>query len=72
MLIINLAKFFARLQVTDKAKGKLIIEYDELWSFLFCKKIKVYIWLAIDRTTREIIGCYLGDRSRQSAKKLWG
>ncbi|TRT87352.1 MAG: IS1 family transposase [Microcystis sp. M_OC_Ca_00000000_C217Col] len=29
------------------------------------------MWLAIDRTTREIIGCYLGDRSRESAKKLW-
>jgi insertion element IS1 protein InsB len=34
------------------------------------RKIKVYIWLAIDRTTREIIGCYLTDRSRKSAKKL--
>ena len=31
----------------------------------------LYIWLAIDRNTREIIGCYLGDRSRKSAKKLW-
>ena len=66
MLIINLAKFPARLQVTDKPKGKLIIECDELftlreaegWSFVFCQKIKVYIWLAIDRTTREIIGGY--------------
>ena len=60
-----------QVKVTDKPKGKLIIEFDELWSFVFCQKIKVYIWLAIDRTTREIIGCYLGDRSRQSAKKLW-
>jgi IS1 family transposase len=42
-----------------------------MWSFVFCKKIKVYIWLAIDRSTREIIGCYLGDRSRKSARKLW-
>jgi IS1 family transposase len=42
-----------------------------MWSFVFSKTIKVYIWLAIDRNTREIIGCYLGDRSRQSAKKLW-
>jgi len=60
-----------QVKVTDKPKGKLIIECDELWSFVFCQKIKVYIWLAIDRTTREIIGCYLGDRSRQSDKKLW-
>jgi insertion element IS1 protein InsB len=42
-----------------------------MWSFVYCKKIKVYIWLAIARTTREFSGGYLGDRSRQSAKKLW-
>lgn len=25
----------------------------------------------MDRQTREIVGCYGGDRSRESAKKLW-
>jgi len=39
---------------------------------VFSKKTKVYIWLAIDRTTREIIGCYLGDRSRKSANRAVG
>ena len=53
-----------------KAHGRSLREA-EGWSFVFCQKIKVYIWLAIDRTTREIIGGYLGDRSRESAKKLW-
>ncbi len=60
-----------QVRVSEKSKGNLIIECDEMWSFVFCKKIKVFIWLAIDRSTREIIGCYLGDRSRQSAKKLY-
>jgi hypothetical protein len=59
------------IKVSDKPKGKLVRECDEMWSLVFSKTIKVYIWLAIDRKTREIIGCYLGDRSRQSAKKLW-
>ena len=54
-----------------KRRGPLIIECDELWSFVFSKKYKFYVWLAIDRFTREIIGCYIGDRTRQSAKKLW-
>ena len=27
--------------------------------------------MAIDRKTREIVCCYIGDRSRESAKKLW-
>jgi IS1 family transposase len=31
----------------------------------------LYVWLAIDRKTREIVGCYIGDRSRASAKQLW-
>lgn len=57
--------------VSAKKRGKLIIECDELWSFVFSKKHKFYVWLAIDRYTREIIGCYIGDRSRQSAQKLW-
>ena len=30
-----------------------------------------YIWLAIDRDTHEIVGCYIGDRTRKSAHKLW-
>lgn len=58
-------------RVSNKAKGKLVIECDELWSFVFAKKYKYYVWLAIDRQTREIIGCFIGDRSRESAKKLW-
>ena len=32
---------------------------------------KQWIWLAIDRDTREIVGLYVGDRSRQSAQALW-
>jgi insertion element IS1 protein InsB len=34
-------------------------------------RYKYYVWLAIDRQTREIIGCFIRDRSRESAKKLW-
>ena len=67
----KLASVPRQIKVSDKLKGKLVIECDEMWSFVFSKTIKVYIWRLIDRKTREIIGCYLGDRSRQSAKKLW-
>ncbi len=35
------------------------------------KRINALIWLAIDATTREIVGVYIGDRSSQSAKQLW-
>ena len=60
-----------QVKVSEKPKGKLVIECDEMWSFVSSKQNKLYIWLAIDRVTREIIGCYIGDRTRLSARKLW-
>ena len=60
-----------QISITAKIKGKLTIECDELWSFVFSKNNPFYVWLAIDKKTREIVGCYIGDRTRQSAQKLW-
>lgn len=42
-----------------------------MWSFVASKQNKQWIWLALDADTREIVGVYIGDRSRNSAKKLW-
>jgi insertion element IS1 protein InsB len=50
---------------------RLTIECDELWSFVGDKKRKVWVWLAIDRNTKEIIGVYVGSRDKESALKLW-
>jgi IS1 family transposase/transposase-like protein len=60
-----------QVNVSEKSKGKLTMECDEMWSFVFSKNCKFYIWLAIDRDTREIIGCFIGDRTHRSAQKLW-
>jgi insertion element IS1 protein InsB len=60
-----------QISISEKARGKLTIEGDELWSFVFSKENELYVWLAIDNKTREIVGCYIGDRSRESAKKHW-
>ncbi|NJL82101.1 MAG: IS1 family transposase [Chloroflexaceae bacterium] len=49
----------------------MTIECDEMWSFVSSKKNLLHIWLAIDRDNREIVGCYIGDRTRKSARKLW-
>jgi IS1 family transposase len=79
--MVNIAvapsKAFARIRcsqkpaLVSKAKGRLTLECDEVWSFVSSKKNKVYVWLAIDRDTREIVCCYVGDRTRKSARKLW-
>lgn len=57
--------------VVPKAKGKLTVQMDELWSFVDNKGNKQWVWLAIDANTREIIGCHVGNRSRASAIALW-
>ena len=44
---------------------------DELWSFVDNKGNKQWVWIAIDAKTREVIGLYIGDRSRKSAQALW-
>ena len=51
---------------------KLEAEADEMWSFVEKKANKQWIWLAMDATTRQIIAFHVGDRSRESAKALWG
>jgi transposase-like protein len=58
-------------EVVPKAKGKLKVQMDELWSFIDNKGNKQWVWVAIDADTREIIGCHLGERSRASAIALW-
>lgn len=64
-------KVVSTVSVIAKAKGKLTVQMDELWSFVDDKGNKQWIWLAMDVDTREIIGCHVGDRSRASARQLW-
>lgn len=58
-------------KVVPKAKGKLEVQIDELWSFVDNKGDKQWVWIAMDAKSREIIGCHIGDRSRVSARQLW-
>jgi IS1 family transposase/transposase-like protein len=60
-----------KVSISKKSKGHLTIECDELWSFVGKKANKPWIWLAIDRDSREIVGVAIGDRSYQTAKELW-
>lgn len=59
------------VKVIPKAQGKLKVQMDELWSFVDHKGNKQWVWLAIDADTREVIGCHIGNRSRESARSLW-
>jgi insertion element IS1 protein InsB len=46
-------------------------ELYEMWSFVGKKKNKQWIWIALDRKTKQVIAFYVGDRSQKSAQNLW-
>jgi len=61
---------------TTEETDELIIwtlesEVDELWSFVGSKENKQWVWLAMDTRSKQIIAFHVGDRSRESAMKLW-
>ena len=55
----------------DIVLGCLEVEADELWSFVQKKANAQWLWIAMDKQTRQIIAFYVGDRSRDSAQQLW-
>jgi insertion element IS1 protein InsB len=48
-----------------------MIECDELWSYVGSKRNQQWIWLAQDRQSREIVGCFIGSRDDEGAIGLW-
>lgn len=45
---------------------------DELWSFVYRKSDKVWVWLALCRETRQVVAFVTGDRSRgATCERLW-
>ncbi len=65
------------LHVQGSAKAPMVIlqrleaELDELWSFVGKKANRQWVWIAIDAATRQVIAFHVGDRSQESAERLW-
>jgi IS1 family transposase len=55
----------------DVLIGRLEVEADEMWSFVQQKANKQWVWLAMDKQTRQVLAFDVGDRSHDSAKQLW-
>jgi IS1 family transposase len=47
------------------------LELDEMWSFVLRKTNQSWVWLAICRTTRQIVAYVTGDRSEKTCRTLW-
>jgi IS1 family transposase/transposase-like protein len=59
------------ISVTEKKRGRLTIECDEIWSFVASKENKQWLWFAKDTETKEIVGFHAGSRDREGAYGLW-
>ena len=44
-----------------------ILELDEMWSFVYSKANKAWLWFAICRRTQQLVGWHLGKRDQVSA-----
>ena len=48
-----------------------MIEADELWSFVGDKGRVCWVWAALDTDTRQVVARVAGDRSEDTARRLW-
>jgi insertion element IS1 protein InsB len=46
-------------------------ESDELWSFVGFRGNKQWVWVALDRRSRQIVAVYVGNRGVEGALGLW-
>ena len=53
------------------APEQLVIELDEVWSFVGNKETPVWVSFALERSTRRILSWVVGDRSQETAFRLW-
>ena len=58
-------------QTVTPLRSRPTLELDELWSFVNNKGQKVWIWIALERETRRIVGLAFGDRSSETCVELW-
>jgi len=51
--------------------GRLEVEADEMWSFVTKKANKQWVWIAMEKQTRQRLAFHVGARRHESAKQLW-
>ena len=48
-----------------------VLELDERWTFVGKRTAKVWLWLAVERSSRRIVAWALGCRGAATARRLW-
>jgi hypothetical protein len=49
----------------------LVLEADELWSYVGCKKNPQWLWLVMHTKTRQVVAMEVGARDKKTAEKLF-
>jgi IS1 family transposase len=50
---------------------KKAFRIDELWSYVSSKAEEVWVWTALERHSRLLVGLAVGDRSEATCRQLW-
>ena len=58
-------------RATQKKSGDLILEADELWSYVGRKRCRWWVWVAMDAATRQVVAMVAGGRNERTAQCLW-
>jgi insertion element IS1 protein InsB len=59
------------MRPTVEEAQTVVLELDEMWSFVQKKANKRWIWLALCRATRQAVAYAIGDRSEATCRTLW-
>lgn len=58
------------LFIPDKPE-QVVLELDELWSFVYQRSNKRWVWLALCTQTRQVVACVIGGRGIATCRQLW-
>ena len=61
----------AEVVAEDDEIEVVVLEADELWSYVGSKENPQWLWLVMDSKTRQIIAMQVGPRNKQTAEKLF-
>jgi len=56
--------------IQPNIKEEKFVSCDEMWTFVQKKKQKAWIWLCYSKMTKRILAVHIGNRGKESAKKL--
>ena len=48
-----------------------MLELDEVLTFVARKQAQLRIWIALERTSRQVVAFHIGDGTMDSCKRLW-